>query len=81
VFAISKTPHFFHKTGVYLAPPAAANDDLAEDVITATESELVWSLIDITDKTELAEWLVMSELFPVQSASPDVSRYKSWMKV
>ena len=78
MFVISKTPHFFHKTGVYLASSAARNDDLAEDVITATESELVWSLIDIH---EPPEWLVTNKLFPVQSASPDVSRYKAWVKV
>jgi hypothetical protein len=81
VFAISKTPHFFHKSGVYLGSSTATNDDLAEDVITAAGSELVWALVDVMDKNEPAEWLVTNKLFPVQSACPDVSRYKSWMKV
>jgi len=81
VFSINETAHFFHKTGVYTESSAAGGSYLAEDTITAAGSELVWALIDIIHKNEPAEWLVTNELFPVQSASPDMLRYKSWMKV
>jgi hypothetical protein len=73
--------YFFHESGVYTEAPAAKGGHLAEDVIIAAGSDLVWALIEGVGKSEPAKWLVTNALFPVQSASPDMSGYKAWMKV
>lgn len=79
---MGKTCYFFHETGAYVASAMAVDDFLPEDATTSSGSELVWALIDrMIEKTEPPTWLVTGDLFPVQSASPDMSRYKSWMKV
>lgn len=82
VFAIGGSPHLFNKNGAYIKSRAAREGQLTEDAASASPSELVWALIDrLNEKTEPPTWLVTTELFPVQSTSPDTSRYKGWMKV
>ena len=81
VFAIGDSCFFFHQTGAYIASATAPFAFLLEDATTSS-SELVWALIDrMNQKTEPPPWLVTSDLFPVQSAPPNASQYKAWMKV
>ena len=83
VSAIGERYFFFHDTGMYIASTATTTTrgGLAEDATTASDSK-VWALIDMmAEMTTPPPWLVTGPLFPVQSASPNVSRYKSWMKV
>ena len=42
--------------------------------------QFVWSLFDIKASTEPEEMLIRQHCFPIQTASPDVSRYRRWSR-
>jgi len=80
IFGLEGSVYFFHKTGAYELGSPLGYQHLASEAIDMSRPELVWSLIDTVDKSGPPPYFWEAGLFPVQTTSPDRSRYKVWAK-